>query len=519
MTVLMVLASHAGEVVSREQLETSAWPGVVVGYDALASSIIKLRKALGDNSRKPRYIETVSKKGYRLIASVNHEAGIAPAGSHSQSRQFHKPYLLAGVIIASLLLAAGIALTWKTGTSTQSAGKIATSKTLLVLPFINIGNDERHEYFVDGITDDLITDLSGLPGVVVLSSAASYRFKGRDRDPIAAGKEMGADFILEGSIRKDAERWRINAKLVNTYNGFSLWGRRFENKDSSLFDAQDEVVQGIVEALSLQISNKDKLRISQQPTTNFSAYELFLQGQKLFKERNREANESAQAVYRRAIELDSNFTRAYGALAVSLSVHYWRGWSDAPNETLGRALAMAKRATELDPLSPQAHWSLGYAYMYNKQHVKAAAAVEKAISISPNYSDGYGLLALINNQLGNGREAERLILKGMQLNPHYSWDFPYNLGRAYYTMEKYNDALDPLHQALNRNEYAVNPRIYLAATYAALGRDEDASWEIEQIRVFSPETTISHLRTNYPVTDNAVQQRFFGHLRRAGLPE
>ncbi|MDH5649460.1 MAG: winged helix-turn-helix domain-containing protein [Gammaproteobacteria bacterium] len=521
MTVLTLLAGHSGEVVSREQLEAQAWAGMVVGYDALASSIIKLRKALGDDSRHPRYIETVSKKGYRLIAPLSHEiSGDSKPRFEQPSSQNQKPLMT--IVVLALAIIVGVAWVVISGYRTTPpavSGQNSNAKTLAVMPFTNISNDPQQEYFVEGITDDIITDLSGLSGVVVISRSATNRYQGIKIDPKKVGQELGVDYLLEGSIRKSGKRWRINASLIEAGTGANLWARRFENTESSLFSAQDELASSVVNALALELSPIDKERLQRRATTNFDAYELFLQGQKLFKERTRESNESAQDAYQKAIDLDSSFARAYGALAVALSVQYWRGWSDTPTETLNRASAMANLATQLDPSSPQAYWALGYTLMYQRQLDKAAVAVEHSIEIAPNYADGYGLLGLINNELGNGEEAARLIKKGMALDPHHSWDFPYNLGRAYYILGRYDEAVKNLLEALNRNELAVNPRMFLIASYMAMGRKDDAQWEAEQMRITSPETTISHLEKNYPIADSGLQKRFLDHLRKAGMPE
>jgi len=520
MSVLTILANRAGEVISREELEAEAWAGKVVGYDALASSIIKLRKALGDDFRQPRYIETVSKKGYRLIAHVRNlpdRADIDNPMSGVNTRLRMLVYL--GLALIGLV-AAGWFYTnhMHVLPDRQSNTEQTVKRTIMVLPFTSIDGNPKEDYFVDGITDDITTELSTMSGIVVISSSAAYRYKGLQVDPKVIAEETGADFLLEGSVRKSGKRWRINAKLINAYNNTNFWAKRFENTRTNLFAAQDEITRGIVESLAIQLNAQDRKRLNHRATTNFEAYDLFLQGQKLFKERTKEANEAAQDDYRKAIELDPNFSRAYSALAVSLVVHYWRGWTETPAENLDRALKMATMATELDPSSPQAYWALGYAHMYLKHSDRAAKAVEKTLEFAPNYADGYGLLALINDQRGNGEKAAQLITKGMKLNPYYSWDYPYILGRAYYTMEKYDEAVKPLLEALERNEHAVNPRMFLAATYIALGRKEDAKWEVEQIRVMSPETTISQLKRDYPISDKALFQRFLRHLHEAGLP-
>ncbi|GMR17854.1 MAG: hypothetical protein BMS9Abin33_0248 [Gammaproteobacteria bacterium] len=523
MAVLSLLATRAGEVVSREELEANIWGNTIVGYDALASSINKLRKALGDDTSKPRYIETVSKKGYRLIAPIIVEnnstlSSVAtPENSALKNRFIYiVVVLLLGIGFASYLLFSGN----KESVTKPDYLSPPVEKRMAVLPFTNISGNPEQDYFVDGITDDLITDLSGLSGIVIVSRSATFSYKGQEVNSRAVGQELGADFLLEGSVRKSGKRWRINVKLINTKDGTNLWAKRYENTESTLFKAQDEVVNNIVRALALQLNVQDKQRLGHRPTTNFEAYDLFLLGQKLFKARNKESNQEAQQAYRRAIKLDPNFARAHGSLAVSLDVHYWRGWSDTPEETLDRALAMSKLAIELDPSSPQAYWALGYTRLYRKELDMAATAVEHAITLAPNYADGYGLLALINNYLGNGETARQLVTKGMKINPHYTWDYPYNLGRAYYTLGEHQKAIEALLEALDRNEHAASPRIYLAAAYMAAGQKDNAIWEVEQIRVISPEFTLSHIKKNYPIINNKkLQDIFFDQLRQAGLPE
>jgi len=519
MKVLVMLAAQAGKVLSREALETGVWGDMIVGYDALPSSINKLRKALGDDSHSPRYIETVSKKGYRLIATIS----VASLSGQTEQTSAHVWYLKKNFVylFSALLIGVGFAAYFFNYEQKAAINNpnLASEKRIAVLPFSNISGDPGQEYFVDGITDDLITDLSGLSNIVVISRTASIQYKDQEVDPVEVGKQLGADYFLAGSVRKSGKRWRINVKLINTVNGTNLWAKRFENTETSLFSAQDEVVKSIVAALAIKLNTQDKLRLNNRPTTNFAAYELFLQGQKLFKVRTKESNQDAQDSYRRAIELDPNFARAYGALAVALDVYYWRGWSESPAETLERALEMAHYATELDPGSPQAYWALAYALLYRKEHHKAELAVKRAIELAPNYADGYGLLALINNNLGNGKMALAYINKGMKLNPHYSWDYPYNRGRAHYILGEYLQSIKYLLVALERNENAVNPRMYLAAAYIAAGQKDDAIWEIEQLKVISPETTIQHLKNNIPIADKKLQRVFLDQLRQAGLPD
>jgi len=173
----------------------------------------------------------------------------------------------------------------------------------------------------------------------------------------------------------------------------------------------------------------------------------------------------------------------------------------------------------MNPDSPQVQWALGYVYLYREEFDNAIAALERAISLSPSYADGYAMLALIRNNLGQAEEAIRLLQKGMELNPFYSWDYLYNLGRAHYTLGNYQLAADFLEQALQRNPSPRGTRLFLIATYVQLGRQDDAEWEVIQLEMSSPETTLSQLRQVYVIKDDELFGRLLGDLEDAGLAE
>lgn len=282
---------------------------------------------------------------------------------------------------------------------------------------------------------------------------------------------------------------------------------------------QDELSNQIVDTLAVRLSPQERQRLERRPTSNLAAYDQFREGQRLAKINDAKSNLEAQAAYRRAIESDPGYGRAYGALAFTLAYNYRRGWNDAPMQTIDRALELAQKAVALDSSIPQTHWSLGYVYLMRKAFAKAEAATQQALDIAPNYADAYGLLALIKNARGDGAAAVALIEKGMRLNPFYTWDYPYNLGRAHYTLGRIDDAISALEAARERNESAVPVRLHLAAAYARAGRLDDAQWEVEELQLLSPTDTISHFRNTHPVADPGLMRQLTADLRKAGLPE
>jgi adenylate cyclase len=390
---------------------------------------------------------------------------------------------------------------------------------IMVLPFRNIGSNTEDDYFIDGITEDIITDLSRLSGLLVLASNTSFIYKGQTVLPQDIGKELNVSHLLEGSVRKAGEKIRITAQLVDTRQGHHLWAERYDKELVDVFAVQDDVANSIVSALALHLTDQDRLSLGHNDTDNIQAYELFLQGQNLFRQRTKEANRQAQETYKQAIELDPAYARSYGGLAISLTGEVNAGWSNAPTEARDRALELARKAVSIDKLSQHAYWALGFVHLYRKEHEDAARAVQEAIKISPSYADGYGLLALIKNQQGLAEDAIDLLNKGMQLNPHYTWDYLYNLGWAYYILGEYEKAVEYEQQALNRNANARVARLTLIAAYAALDMLDEAEWEVDLHITAFPNNTLTYLEQESPITDATIKQKYLDDLRKAGMPE
>lgn len=534
MEVLVYLASRQNEVVTRDDLEKAVWRGAVVGYDAVTSTVIKLRKALGDHARRPEYIVTVPKRGYKLIAPVRMaEEADQPAATdtrasppisapHQPSRSFRRTIAIGTLAVVTAIVIATFAydnLRSPATEATQTEPSPQSLPSIIVIPFENLGDDPEQEQFTDGITEDLITDLSAVSELLVLASNTSFSLKGRQTLPQQYGVDLGVDYVLEGSVRRQRDAVRVNVQLVDTKTGYQKWAQRYDRKLNEVFAVQDELTNSIVSALAIKLTDKEKERLAQKNTNSLEAYDFFRKGQRLAKISSKETNIPAQQAYRNAINKDPGYGRAYGALAYTMAFSYRRGWTDSPVLVIDQALELAKKGAELDRSIPQTYWSLGYVHLMRKEYEKADNAVSNALAIAPNYADGYGLSALIKNALGKSEEAIALIEKGMKLNPYYTWDYPYNLGRAYYTLGRYEEAIGLLEDARARNENAIPVRLHLAASYAAAGRQDDADWEVQEIQVLSPTDTLSHLRVAHPISNPELMGTFLRDLRTAGLSE
>ncbi|MCZ6883451.1 MAG: adenylate/guanylate cyclase domain-containing protein [Gammaproteobacteria bacterium] len=400
----------------------------------------------------------------------------------------------------------------------RMSSSLSDLPSIAVLPFTNMSGDSEQEYFVDGMTEDLITDLSKLSGLFVIARHSVFTYKGQSAKVQQVAEELGVRYILEGSVRRAGDQIRINAQLIDATTGGHLWAERYDRQLQNIFAIQDEITASIVQALEIRLTTQEKEALIANATINFDAYEIFLRGQRSFRSRDRESISETISAYREAIKLDPEFSRAYGAIAVAMTLQYLRGWTESPLETQHLALELAQKAVAMSNKIPQVYWALGYVHLYRKEHDKAVQATQKAIEIAPNYADAYGLLALIYNHQGNPDAAIASITRGMELNPYYTYDYPYNLGRAQYLSGQYQDAIENLLKSLEKNETAAYPRVYLIASYAKLGLIDDAEWEAEQLQVQSPEITISQLRRTFPQT-NTLMDELALDLRKAGLPE
>jgi TolB-like protein/DNA-binding winged helix-turn-helix (wHTH) protein/Tfp pilus assembly protein PilF len=535
MEVLVYLAEHPREVITREELERDVWRGAMVGYDAVTKTVIKLRKALQDNARQPRFIATIPKKGYQLIASISYpeDEDISEANTNVSSDPVaevqQKPQLLSRYRVGILIIAfAGIVflvLVWSwsiapSGPITHPAGNITVAPpSIIVLPFENLGNDPKQEYLADGITEDIITDLSRLSNLLVIASNTSSRYKGRQVTPEEIGTDLNVEFVLKGSIRQVGNAVRVNAQLVNTKTGFNTWAQRYDRKLTEVFAVQDEVTQNIVSALAVKMSSQERNFLAKRATDNLKAYDFFQEGQKISKIGTPEAYKEARVLFQKAIELDPDYGRAYGATAVTLTFEYLRGWVDAPIETLDRALVLAKQAVALDDTTPQTYWALGFVYLMRKEYENAEQAAIQSIKIAPNYADGYGLLALIKLYLGQPEQAIEINAKGMRLNPYYSMEYLYTLGASYYMLGDYDAAVATLENAHERNQNHVYTKLFLCASYVKAGRIDDAKWIIHEIQTLNPTRSISELYKTIVIAEPEYKNALLGDLRKAGLPE
>ena len=393
MNVLVILARRAGQVVTRETLMACAWPGVIVGDEALTQSIIKLRRALGDSPRRPAYIETIAKRGYRLIASVGTAtpdgwpARVETPGRLPAPRRLRPPAVAAGVVALLTLATVVLLRVHGSGQDPGAATEIPdllprAELTLTVVPFEALGAGD-HAYLARGITNDLVTELARVPGLRLVTASVPAASPAGSRT---------SRYYVSGTVQRAGETLRINVHAVDGESGEPLWTERFERPYGDLFAMQDEIIGRVATLLPGKLADAARMRTARRYTRSLAAYDDFMQAQALFLTRRLPANEEARTLYRKALAADPNFARAYAGIAMTHALDHVLDPSPASEAALARALDLAQTARMIDPDLAEVHWALGFVHTQSRRLDDAAASLAQAIRINPSFADAYALL-------------------------------------------------------------------------------------------------------------------------------
>ena len=520
MRVLIYLAERQGDVVSRHDLETHVWSGMIVTDDAVTNAVIKLRKALGDNARNPRYIETIAKTGYRLIAETS--AVETMTGKQQPGFGGRLERLWRKTLIAALgLLLGGSVLWWATApeeTQIPIAERVVDNAPVIaVMPLENLSADPEQEYFANGITEDLITDLSKLAGLRVVARNSVFAYKGSVETAVEIGSQLHARFLLMGSVRRAGEQLRINIRLIDAKDGSNRWAERYERKTTDIFRLQDEITNNVVSVLQVELSSGDRQRLIKDYATNIEAYDLFLRGLDHFGRRSGEASVLAKEFFEAAIAIAPNFARAYASLALAHTRAVFDGRGISRNESLAIAESLAKKAHQLDEKLPQVHFVSAEVAMYRGDYAAALDHVSRAIELKPSYADGYALSGWILHWAGRPAEGLHAIDKAIALNPRVPGVYLLVKGALYYELEQIAEATRLLEKAVEKNPNYNLVRVFLAAAYVANENLDDASWQVEEILALNPDFTLTYLEDVAPIRDPNYRDRFLRDLQRAGL--
>jgi adenylate cyclase len=401
-------------------------------------------------------------------------------------------------------------------TQESSALPLPDKPSIVVLPFVNISEDPKQEYFSDGLTEDLTSDLSKISSLFVIARNSAFTYKGKAVKVQEVSQALGVRYVLEGSVRKDEHRVRVTAQLVDAATGYHLWSERYDRTLQSLFALQDELRQKIVLALKVKLTPEEQERFKRAPTNNLEAYEFVLRGWEQLNRYTKAANAQARQMFGKAVELDPTYAAAYAFLSHTYLREWGLQWSQE-SQGLEQGLTFAQKAVGLNDSLALAHQLLGLAHLWKKQYEQALAEGERAIVLDPNNADGYTNLAQIRSFVGQPEEAIELVEKAMRLSPHYPASYLYSLGVAYYLAGRYEEAVAALKGAIIRNADLQPAHLILAATYSEWGRGEEAQAEVMAVMKINPAFSLETNKRRLPFKDVAELERYLAALRKAGL--
>jgi len=428
-------------------------------------------------------------------------------------------------VVAMLNLAIIAALIWnyhfrpspmEVASVERMAYPLPDKPSIAVLPFDNLSGDPKQEYFTDGITEDIMTDLSKISGLFVIARNSVFIYKGRTVKIADVGRELGVRYVLEGSVRKSNARVRITAQLVDATTEGHLWAERYDRDLTDIFALQDEVTQRIVAALAVKLTKDEQKRLVRKGTGNLEAYDYILRGKDYLYRFNEESIDLARQMFKKAITLDPEYALAHSVLGKTHLMEWTFGWTE-DLQSLERAFKLAQKAVALDDSLPSGHRLLGDVYLWRKQHDQSIGEFEKAIALDPNDADGFVGLGNVLSWSGRPEEAVGLVNKAILLNPKHSAWYLWCLGHAHFLMMRYEDAIAAFKRCANRNPNFLPAYFYLALSYIELGREEDARAEAEKFRRMSPYLSLETWEERLPYKDEGILERMGDRARKVGL--
>ena len=489
---LCLLVENAGHLLEKDRLMEMLWADAFVEEGNLADNISKIRQALGDTRKAPKFIETVSGRGYRFIAAVEKvEAGPGEVPGRENIVQ-PKPVTDApgidtrrfrglGLIGIVVVLAVGglVLYIWTTSRPSQPSSPVVV-RSIAVLPFKPIVAGNRDEALELGMSDTLISGLSRLRQITVRPISSVRKYASLEQDALAAGRELGVESVLDGNIQRTDDRIRISSRLVRVEDGTTLWAETFDEKFTDIFSVQDSISQKIVGALAVQLSGEDRDRLTKKYTANTEAYQLYLKGRFFWNKLTPDGLQKSIDFYSQAIEIDPNYALAYAGLADSYNLLGSYGFWPM-KESHPKARAAAEKALALDANLAEAHASLATVIAdYYWEWSVAEDHFRRAIDLNPNYPIARYWYSQHLSRMGQLDEAVEESRRAQALDP-LSSNADAHVGLALYRSRRFDEAAAELRKALEFNPQALDAHLFLGFVYIQQGKKDEAISELQRV--------------------------------------
>ena len=422
-------------------------------------------------------------------------------------------------IIGILILAIGFLLV---GRETPVTGNDLLRKSIAVLPFVNMSGDPDQDYFADGITEDIITDLSRFGLFFVLSRNSTFAYKGSPTDVRDIARELGVQYVLEGSVQKSGDRVRITGQLIDAIEDKHIWAERYDRKLEDIFELQDEISQSIVASVAPEYLSAEMKRAQRKETRTLDAWDSFMRAYWHFMRFTKDDIATAQDLLREAIDLDPNQANYHALLAVTHALEVFYGWSGSPEQSFRKALESAERGLALDDQDSQVIRSAGVVHFFMKNHDTALAYYKRAVQANPYEAESQALLGAAFGVAGDYDAALHQFETAMRLSPrdlHIATWYQY-MGIAAFVTGRHEEAAEWSIKSIQSNPQLPAGHRTLASIYGNSGQLKEAAVAREKLQELQPHLTIAQLRERLPYFKNPDDlERYLEGLRKAGLPE
>ena len=515
-------------VVLAQRLEQLAEPDGIclqgAAYETVPQRLPFEYRNLGDHQVKgfeePVRAYTVALKPGGTIPSPEPRAAVIGAAS-SPAKKFRN---ITGIMI--FLVAVIVLASWwnpwikslDPPSAEQSAPDSEQRPSIAVLPFQTLSDESSQDYFSDGVTNDIITDLSKFSNLMVIASNSVFVYKGKPVNVKQVGEDLGVRYVLEGSIQRSGDRVRINAQLIDAQTDHHLWADRYDFKIDDIFKVQDEITSTVVTSLQVILTEHEKNLDSIHLTDSLEAYDLYLRG-KTYLKGTRRTHLEARKLFNKAIKLDPGFAAAYAEKSFTYFSSFIMPMTRDPRVVKG-ALEAALKAVEADNMLPLAHARLAWAYFSNRQHGNAIASARRAVALGPNDAEAHAQLGNILNWSGKPQDGKLNIEKAMRLNPHYPYYYLFYLGQSHYLLDETDKAIELMNRVVTRAPAFLPVRRHLAVLYAEKGMVREAKEQTAEVLRIFPGASIEDERARcFYRWEPELMTRFFNGLRKSGMPE
>ena len=427
-------------------------------------------------------------------------------------------------VVTVLLLIVGGLLIWRTAfppVQVASVEKMAfplpDRPSIAVLPFDNLSEDPKQEYFSDGLTEEIISALSSVPKLFVIARNSTFTYKGKPVKVQKVSEELGVQYVLEGSVRKGGDKIRITAQLIDALNGHHLWAKRYDRNLSDIFAVQDEITKEIITAMQVKLTEGEQARATARGTDNLEAYLKYLQANELVHRINPESNALAKQLAEEAVALDPEYSWAYFVLGRSHMMDVWVRASKSPKESIGKAIELVQKAIALDDTNVNAHGLLAMLYSMTRQYDKSVAQAEKAVALNPNSAIAHFMVGKTLFFAGRSEESIPEYKKAIRLNPIPPNNHFWSLGLSYAYTGQYEEAIEWCEKAVSRDPNDLLARIMMTVVYSLSGRDEAARTEAAEVLRIQPKFSVKGFEKRLTYKRKEDSEKFLNALRKAGL--